>query len=77
RFGIEVCGGKEEDVGFGELGEGDIRVVSKIGEIGGDVGRELFGERGGDMSSGEEGNVYIGEYMAKHDMLVLRCKKVF
>ncbi|GJX39448.1 ion channel DMI1 isoform X1 [Tanacetum coccineum] len=47
RFGIEVCGGKEEDVGFGELGEGGIGVVSKIGEIGGDVGRELFGDRGG------------------------------
>ncbi|GJW18051.1 hypothetical protein Tco_0025487 [Tanacetum coccineum] len=48
RFGIEVCGGKEEDVGFGELGEGGIGVVSKIGEIGGDVGRELFRDRGGE-----------------------------
>ncbi|GJY75063.1 RNA-directed DNA polymerase, eukaryota [Tanacetum coccineum] len=46
RFGIEVCGGKEEDVGLGELGEGGKGVVSKIGEIGGDIGRELFGDRG-------------------------------
>ncbi|GJV74316.1 hypothetical protein Tco_1494311 [Tanacetum coccineum] len=48
RFRIEVYGGKEEDVGFGELGEGGIGVVSKIGEIGGDVGEELFGDRGGE-----------------------------
>ncbi|GJV71045.1 reverse transcriptase domain-containing protein [Tanacetum coccineum] len=48
RFGIEVCGGKEEDVGLGELGEGGKGVVSKIGEIGGDIGRELFGDRGGE-----------------------------
>ncbi|GJT30105.1 hypothetical protein Tco_0910380 [Tanacetum coccineum] len=42
-------GGKEEDVGLGKLGEGGKGVVSKIGEIGGDIGRELFGDRGGDM----------------------------
>ncbi|GKA90538.1 hypothetical protein Tco_0812408 [Tanacetum coccineum] len=47
-FETKVCGGKERDVGFGELGEGGIGVVSKIGEIGGDVGEELFGDRGGE-----------------------------
>ncbi|GKA21651.1 hypothetical protein Tco_0701640 [Tanacetum coccineum] len=41
-------GGKEEDVGSDELGEGGKRVVSKIGEFGGDLGSELFGDRGGD-----------------------------
>ncbi|GJS39595.1 hypothetical protein Tco_0564638 [Tanacetum coccineum] len=29
-FGIEVCGCKEEDVRFGELGEGGIGVLSRI-----------------------------------------------
>ncbi|GJV36689.1 hypothetical protein Tco_1409166 [Tanacetum coccineum] len=54
----KCVGGKEEDVGFDELGEGGLGVVSKIGEIGGDVGRELFGDRGGDMSSDGEGDVH-------------------
>ncbi|GKA51825.1 hypothetical protein Tco_0745021 [Tanacetum coccineum] len=48
RFGIEVCGGKEEDVGLGKVGEEGKGVVSKIEEIGGDIGRELFGDRGGE-----------------------------
>ncbi|GKF53325.1 hypothetical protein Tco_0160235, partial [Tanacetum coccineum] len=48
-----ICGGKEEDVGLDELGEGGKGVVSKIGEFGGDLGCELFGDRG-------------GEYMARH-----------
>ncbi|GJS50439.1 hypothetical protein Tco_0623801 [Tanacetum coccineum] len=44
----EIYGGKEEDVGLDELGEGGKGVVSKIGEFGGDLGSELFGDRGGD-----------------------------
>ncbi|GKC91788.1 hypothetical protein Tco_1152437 [Tanacetum coccineum] len=47
-FETKVCGGKERDVRFGEFGEGCIGVVSKIGEIGGDVGGEMFGDRGGE-----------------------------
>ncbi|GJZ09969.1 hypothetical protein Tco_0544252 [Tanacetum coccineum] len=31
-----ICGGKKEDVGLDELGEGCKGVVSKIGEFGGD-----------------------------------------
>ncbi|GKB42618.1 ALP1-like protein [Tanacetum coccineum] len=45
---VEIYGGKEEDVGLDELGEGGKGVVSKIGEFGGDLGSELFGDRGGD-----------------------------
>ncbi|GJU78564.1 hypothetical protein Tco_1275634 [Tanacetum coccineum] len=48
RFGIEVCGGKEKDVGLGELGEGGKGVVSKIRDNGGDIGREFFGDRRGE-----------------------------
>ncbi|GJX69213.1 retrovirus-related pol polyprotein from transposon TNT 1-94 [Tanacetum coccineum] len=40
--------GKEGDVGLDELGEGGKGVVSNIGEFGGDLGSELFGDRGGD-----------------------------
>ncbi|GJS44708.1 putative reverse transcriptase domain-containing protein [Tanacetum coccineum] len=57
---VGVCGGKEENVGLDELGEGGKRVVSKIGEVGEDLGSELFEDRG-------------GECMARHDMLALRC----
>ncbi|GJY90340.1 hypothetical protein Tco_0505536, partial [Tanacetum coccineum] len=32
----KICGGKKEDVGLDELGEGCKGVVSKIGEFGGD-----------------------------------------
>ncbi|GJT16404.1 putative ribonuclease H-like domain-containing protein [Tanacetum coccineum] len=42
----EICGGKEEDVGLDEFGEGGKGVISKIGEFGGDLGSELFGDRG-------------------------------
>ncbi|GJW72670.1 hypothetical protein Tco_0129587 [Tanacetum coccineum] len=49
---IEICGGKEEDVGLDELGEGGKEVVSKIGEFGGDIGSELLGDRGGEVLFG-------------------------
>ncbi|GKA83297.1 hypothetical protein Tco_0804892, partial [Tanacetum coccineum] len=50
------CGGKEEDVGLDELGEGGKGVVSKIGEFGGDIDSGLLGERGGEiLFSGGEG----------------------
>ncbi|GJS43335.1 hypothetical protein Tco_0568378 [Tanacetum coccineum] len=39
---------KEENVGLDELEEGGKGVVSKIGEVGGDLGSELFGDRGGE-----------------------------
>ncbi|GKE24302.1 hypothetical protein Tco_1435814, partial [Tanacetum coccineum] len=45
---LEICGGKEDDVGLVELEEGGKCVVSKIVEFGGDLGSELFGDRGGD-----------------------------
>ncbi|GJT55584.1 RNA-directed DNA polymerase, eukaryota [Tanacetum coccineum] len=45
---VEICGGKKEDVGLDELGEGGKGVVSKIGEFGGDLGSELLGDRGGE-----------------------------
>ncbi|GJV33028.1 hypothetical protein Tco_1393428 [Tanacetum coccineum] len=45
---VEICRGKKEDVGLDELGEGGKRVVSKIGEFGGDLGSELLGDRGGE-----------------------------
>ncbi|GJR32096.1 hypothetical protein Tco_1108328, partial [Tanacetum coccineum] len=48
----EICGGKEEDVGLDELGEGSKEVVSKIGEFGGDIGSELLGDRGGEVLFG-------------------------
>ncbi|GJZ17858.1 hypothetical protein Tco_0553981 [Tanacetum coccineum] len=41
-------GGKEEDEGLDELGEGGKGVVSKIGEVGGVLGSELFGDRRGE-----------------------------
>ncbi|GKA87200.1 hypothetical protein Tco_0808911 [Tanacetum coccineum] len=44
----EICGGKKEDVGLDELGEGGKGVVSKIEEFGGDLGSELLGDRGGE-----------------------------
>ncbi|GKD69733.1 hypothetical protein Tco_1323823, partial [Tanacetum coccineum] len=44
----EIYGGKKEDVGLDELGEGGKGVVSKIGEFGGDLGSELLGDRGGE-----------------------------
>ncbi|GJT94185.1 hypothetical protein Tco_1083030 [Tanacetum coccineum] len=31
---VEICGGKKEDVGLDELGEGGKGVISKIGEFG-------------------------------------------
>ncbi|GJU87630.1 hypothetical protein Tco_1295176 [Tanacetum coccineum] len=40
---VEICGGKEEEVGLDELGEGGKGVVSKIREFGGDIGSELLG----------------------------------
>ncbi|GJR16316.1 hypothetical protein Tco_0798968 [Tanacetum coccineum] len=43
----KICGGKKEDVGLDELGEGGKGVVSKIGEFGGDLGSELLRDRGG------------------------------
>ncbi|GJW10743.1 hypothetical protein Tco_1576570 [Tanacetum coccineum] len=49
---VEICGGKEEDVGLDELGEGSKEVVSKIGEFGGDIGSELLGDRGGEVLFG-------------------------
>ncbi|GJV52701.1 retrovirus-related pol polyprotein from transposon TNT 1-94 [Tanacetum coccineum] len=45
---VGVCEGKEENVGLDELGDGGKGVVSKIGEVGGDLGSELFGDRGGE-----------------------------
>ncbi|GKB21859.1 T-complex protein 1 subunit theta, partial [Tanacetum coccineum] len=44
----KIYGGKKEDVGLDELGEGGKGVVSKIGEFGGDLGSELLGDRGGE-----------------------------
>ncbi|GJQ94494.1 polyubiquitin 10 [Tanacetum coccineum] len=44
---LRLRGGKEEDVGLDELGEGGKGVVSKIGEFGGDIDSGLLGERGG------------------------------
>ncbi|GJV73186.1 ALP1-like protein [Tanacetum coccineum] len=44
----KMYGGKEEDVGLDELGEGGKGVVSKIGEFGRDLGSELFGDREGE-----------------------------
>ncbi|GJU06169.1 hypothetical protein Tco_1122599 [Tanacetum coccineum] len=52
RQHVEICGGKEEDVGLDELGEGSKEVVSKIGEFGGDIGSELLGDRGGEVLFG-------------------------
>ncbi|GJY78697.1 hypothetical protein Tco_0484498 [Tanacetum coccineum] len=49
---LEICGGKEEDVGLDELGEGCKGVVSKIEEFGGDIGSRLLGERGGEVLFG-------------------------
>ncbi|GKF37765.1 hypothetical protein Tco_0114523, partial [Tanacetum coccineum] len=43
-----VYGGKEEDVRLDKLGEIGKGVVSKIGEVGGDLGSELFGDRRGE-----------------------------
>ncbi|GKC54058.1 hypothetical protein Tco_1076803, partial [Tanacetum coccineum] len=50
----EICGGKDEDVGLDELGEGGKGVVSKIGEFGGDIGSRLLRERerGGEVLFG-------------------------
>ncbi|GJU91471.1 hypothetical protein Tco_1303894 [Tanacetum coccineum] len=45
---VEICGGKKEDLGLDELGEGGKGVVSKIREFGGDLGSELLGDRGGE-----------------------------
>ncbi|GJT49382.1 hypothetical protein Tco_0975539 [Tanacetum coccineum] len=45
---VEICGGKKEDVGLDELGEGGKGVVSKIGEFGGDLSSELLGDREGE-----------------------------
>ncbi|GJV50986.1 hypothetical protein Tco_1446727 [Tanacetum coccineum] len=45
---LEIYGGKKEDVGLDELGEGGKGVISKIGEFGGDLGSELLGDRGGE-----------------------------
>ncbi|GKF20820.1 hypothetical protein Tco_0069458, partial [Tanacetum coccineum] len=39
---------KEKNVGLDELGEGGKGVVSNIGEVGGDLGSELFGDKGGE-----------------------------
>ncbi|GJU39317.1 hypothetical protein Tco_1192274, partial [Tanacetum coccineum] len=55
--------GKEEDVGLDELGEGGKGVVSKIGEFGGDLGSELFGDR--------EGDCYSFRVPTAHDMELL------
>ncbi|GJR83823.1 hypothetical protein Tco_0154608 [Tanacetum coccineum] len=49
---VKICGGKEEDVGLDELGEGGNEVVSKIGEFGGYKGSELHGDRGGEVLFG-------------------------
>ncbi|GJS78891.1 hypothetical protein Tco_0728772 [Tanacetum coccineum] len=49
---VEICGGKEEDVGLDELGEGGKEVVSKIGDFGGDIGSELLGDKGGEVLFG-------------------------
>ncbi|GKE75992.1 hypothetical protein Tco_1542112, partial [Tanacetum coccineum] len=66
---------KEEEVGLDKLGEGGKEVVSKIGEFGGDIGSELFGDRGGEVlfgggeggedvykRSGDKDDVYIEEF---------------
>ncbi|GJR94169.1 hypothetical protein Tco_0266343 [Tanacetum coccineum] len=57
-----VCRSKEENVGLDELEEGGKGVVSKIGEVGGDLGSELFGDRG-------------GECMARHVIMESLVKK--
>ncbi|GJZ84068.1 hypothetical protein Tco_0649241 [Tanacetum coccineum] len=59
RARVEICGGKEDDVGLDELGEEGKEVVSKIREFGGDIGSELLGDRGGEVlfSGGEGGRL--------------------
>ncbi|GKB67995.1 hypothetical protein Tco_0929407 [Tanacetum coccineum] len=56
---LEICGGKKEDVGLDELGEGGKGVVSKIGGFGGDLGSVLLGDGVGEED--EKGFIVIGE----------------
>ncbi|GJT47454.1 hypothetical protein Tco_0956169 [Tanacetum coccineum] len=59
---VEVCGGKEEDVGLDELGEGGKGVVSKIGELGGDICSELCEVLFGGGEGGEVDVVFDGAF---------------
>ncbi|GJT07451.1 retrovirus-related pol polyprotein from transposon TNT 1-94 [Tanacetum coccineum] len=53
---------EKEDVGLDELGEGGKGVVSKIGEIGGDLGSELLGDRGGEEDKRRNALCVFREY---------------
>ncbi|GJV73188.1 hypothetical protein Tco_1493183 [Tanacetum coccineum] len=71
RRKLIMAGGKEEDVGLDELGEGSKEVVSKIREFGGDIGSELLGDRGGEvLFGGGKGGEEVVIEMDKDDVYI-------